>query len=116
MKSITHKRPLGSFIEFTKNESSTVKILIVNSGEEFSLQYHKNRKEFWRVLSGAPTVIIGNEEFTAQKDDEFTVEKGEEHRIKASGEEAQILEISFGEFDEDDIVRIEDKYGRIMNK
>lgn len=113
MKSTTHTRPWGTFIEFTKNELSTVKILVVNPGEEFSLQYHKNRKEFWHVISGNPIIIIGNEEFTAQKGDEFVVEKGEKHRIRAKDVEAQILELSFGEFNEDDIVRVEDKYGRV---
>ncbi len=112
MESIEHTRPWGSFIEFTKNKLSTVKILIVNPGEEFSLQYHKNREEFWYVLSGSPTVIIGNEKFIAEKGDEFIVKKGEKHRISAKDTEVRILEISFGEFDEDDIVRIEDKYGR----
>jgi mannose-6-phosphate isomerase-like protein (cupin superfamily) len=115
MKSITHTRPWGSFIEFTKNKSSTVKILIVNKGEEFSLQFHKKREEFWRVLKGNPTVIIRNEEFIAEEGEEFTIKRGEKHRISAKDTEVQILEISFGEFEEDDIVRIEDKYGRNNN-
>jgi len=113
MKSITHTRPWGSFIEFTKNKPSTVKILVVNKGEEFSLQFHKNREEFWRVLSGTPTIIIGDKEFVAKEGDEFIVKKGEKHRVRAKDKEARILEISFGEFDEGDIVRIEDKYGRV---
>lgn len=112
MKSIKHTRPWGSFIEFTRNEQSTIKILVVNPGEEFSLQYHKDREEFWHVLSGTPTIIIGNEEFTARQGDEFIVKKGEKHRIRAKGAEARVLEISFGKFSEDDIARIEDKYGR----
>jgi len=112
-KSALHTRPWGSFIEFTKNDPTTVKIIIVNPNEEFSLQYHKNREEFWRVLSGNPTITIGDKEFTAKKGDEFIVEKGENHRISAEDTEARILEISFGEFDENDIVRLKDKYGRV---
>lgn len=112
MKSTTQSRPWGSFIEFTQNKPSTVKILIVNAGEEFSLQTHKNREEFWRVISGTPTIIINDKEFTAKEGDEFFVERGERHRISAKDTEARILEISFGEFNEEDIVRIEDKYGR----
>jgi len=112
MKSITHTRPWGSFTLFTKNQSSAVKILVVNQGEKISLQCHRNRQEFWYVLSGTPTVIIGNKEYAARIGDEFIVEKGEKHRISAKDTEARILEISFGEFDEDDVVRIEDKYGR----
>ncbi len=113
MKSTTHTRPWGSFIEFTKNEPSTVKILVVKPGEEFSLQYHENREEFWYVLSGNPTVIIGDKEFSAKEGDEFIVKKREKHRVSAKDIEARILEVSLGEFNEDDIVRIEDKYGRV---
>ncbi|MBU2109764.1 phosphomannose isomerase type II C-terminal cupin domain [Patescibacteria group bacterium] len=113
MKSTTHTHPWGSSIELTKNQPSTVKILVVNPGEEFSLQYHKNREEFWHVLSGTPTIIIGNEEFTAREGDEFIVKKNDKHRISAKDTEVRILEISLGGFNEDDIVRIEDKYGRV---
>lgn len=112
MKSVTHIRPWGSFIEFTKNKLSTVKILVVNPGEEFSLQSHKNREEFWYVLSGMPTITIGNEEFVAQQGEEFIVKKGEKHRISAKDTTVRVLEISSGEFNENDIVRIKDKYGR----
>ncbi len=113
MKSVTHTRPWGSFIEFTKNKLSTVKIIIVKEGEELSLQYHKNREEFWRVLSSTPTVAIGDEEIVVKEGDEFFVKAGEKHRISAKSQEVQILEISFGQFNEDDIVRIKDKYGRV---
>ena len=112
MKSATHTRPWGSFVEFTKNKLSTVKILVINPGEEFSLQFHKNREEFWHILSGAPTITIGNEEFVAKQGEEFIVKKGEKHSISAKDTEVRVLEISFGEFDENDIVRIKDKYGR----
>ena len=113
MKSTTHKRPWGSFIEFTKNEPTTVKILVVHPDEQLSLQYHKNRREFWRILSGAPTLIIGDNELDAKVGDEFVVEVGDLHRITAHDTEVQVLEISYGEFDEDDIVRVEDKYKRV---
>jgi len=115
MKSTTHTRPWGSFIEFTKNKPSTVKILVVAPGEEFSLQYHENREEFWRVLEGEPTIVVGDEEFSAKEGDEFFVGKGKKHRISAKNTEVRVLEISFGEFDENDITRVEDKYGRINN-
>ena len=107
------KRPWGSFRQFTQNEISTVKILDVEDGHKLSLQYHLSRDEFWVVLFGSPKITIGQENISAAKGDEFFVPRKTEHRIEAVGGDARILEIAFGEFDEDDIVRVEDAYGRI---
>jgi mannose-6-phosphate isomerase len=85
----------------------------VHPGEQLSLQYHNHRSEYWRVLKGAPLITIGSHDISAKAGDEFEVPEKTNHRIKAGEEEVEILEISLGEFDEDDIVRLEDKYGRI---
>jgi len=106
------ERPWGGFERFTLNQISSVKILTVKAGEEFSLQKHHNRAEFWRVLSGKGSVVIGDDTFPAHKGDEFFAPPEVNHRITAQ-EEMEILEISLGEFDEEDIVRISDKYNRI---
>jgi len=113
MDSVTTKRPWGSFTRFTNNEVSTVKILHINKGEEFSLQYHTHRQEFWKILKGSPEIIIGNETKYPKEGDEFVIEPNTNHRIYAPVDDVIVLEISKGHFDEDDIVRIEDKYGRV---
>lgn len=110
---IITERPWGNFRQFTDNELTTVKILTVNHGEAFSLQYHEHREEFWKVISGDPEVTIGQNTVTAKAGDEFVVLPKELHRVKAGIEPAVILEISRGNFDESDIVRVEDKYGRV---
>ena len=46
------KRPWGGLEQFTLNEKTTVKILTVKAGKRLSLQYHHNRKEFWKFLAG----------------------------------------------------------------
>ncbi len=112
MEILTTKRPWGSFTRFTNNEPSTVKLINVNAGEQLSLQYHSKREEFWKVLSGSPEIIIGEEKFRAEVGDEFTVKTGMKHRISAPVDAVTILEIAQGEFDEEDIVRLEDKYNR----
>lgn len=109
----TTKRPWGSFTRFTNNEPSTVKLLYVNHGEVLSLQYHNKREEFWKVIKGNPEITIGDEVVGAKEDDEFFIATGVKHRISAPENNVVILEISKGEFDESDIVRIEDKYGRV---
>ena len=113
MNPVTTKRPWGSFTCFTNNELSTVKLLYVNQGEQLSLQYHSKREEFWKVIEGSPEIVIGGEVHNANKGDEFFIPINIEHRIGASKDNVVILEISKGEFDEEDIVRVEDKYGRV---
>jgi mannose-6-phosphate isomerase-like protein (cupin superfamily) len=112
MDSSTTKRPWGSFTRFTNNEPSTVKLLYVNKGEQLSLQYHNHRNEFWRVISGNPEIVVGEETKVAEPGSEFNIPANTNHRIGAPTDDVVILEISTGEFDEEDIVRLEDKYNR----
>lgn len=109
----TTKRPWGSFTRYTNNEVSTVKILCVNKGEEFSLQYHAHRDEFWKILKGQPEITIDDKKYYPKDGEEFLIKAGMDHRINAPVDDVLVLEISKGEFDENDIVRIEDKYGRV---
>ncbi len=113
MNPTTTKRPWGSFTRFTNNEPSTVKILHINKGEEFSLQYHTHRQEFWKIISGSPEVIVDDKTFHPMEGEEFTIAPRMDHRISAPINDVTVLEISTGTFDEDDIVRLEDKYNRI---
>lgn len=113
MKKVIVEKPWGKFEEFTHDEISTVKILSVNPGSSLSLQYHNHRVEFWRVLAGHPLVTIGKEVKKASPGEEFMIKEQEPHRLEAQNDKVQVLEISLGEFDENDIIRIEDKYGRV---
>jgi len=112
MKKITVKRPWGKFEQFCLNEKCTVKILTIKSGEELSLQYHKKREEFWKVVVGKAEIIIGKKVKNAREGDEFVIPKKTKHQAKTGKETVKILEICFGKFDEGDIVRLEDKYHR----
>lgn len=113
MKTFTVKKPWGQFDQFTHNEVTTVKVISINPNSSLSLQYHNNRDEFWRVLSGHPVLIVGEKKINANPGDEFEIPRLEKHRIEAKDDAVQILEISYSaNFDENDIIRIEDKYGR----
>lgn len=114
-KIYTEKRPWGSFTEYVKNEPVTVKIISVKAGESLSLQYHHKREEFWHVLSGEGSVIVGNKKLLAKSGKEFSVPHKTLHRISAKTD-LSILEIATGHFDESDIVRVEDVYGRSSKK
>ena len=105
-------RPWGRFEQFTHNTPSTVKLIYVKPGEELSLQYHHKRREFWRVVAGDPIITLDQEVTQAKAGDEFHVRQGQIHRLAGGESEGVILEIAFGDFDEDDIIRVEDVYGR----
>ncbi len=106
------ERPWGSFERFTKGEISSVKIIRVAPGKRLSLQYHHKRDEFWRVLEGSGTMTVGDAELPAEVGSEFEIPRGAKHRAAAGPEGVVFLEIALGDFDEEDIVRLEDDYGR----
>lgn len=113
MKKYTEKRPWGKFEQFTHNEKSTVKIITVNPKQRLSLQYHKKRKEFWRFLDNPAKVTIGKKTIRVKKGQEVVIPKKTLHTVEAFNKPVRFLEIAFGNFDEDDIVRIKDIYGRV---
>ena len=112
IKIYTEERPWGKFERFTQNEKTTVKIITVKPNEKLSLQYHKQRSEFWRILSGKGNVTVGEKITKAKKEDEFYIPVGVKHTMEGENEGIVCLEIAFGYSDENDVVRLEDKYGR----
>lgn len=107
------KRPWGDFLQFTKEEKTTVKILDIYPGEAISLQYHKLRDEFWYLIRGEVAAIVGAQKKDLKIGDNLYIKKGQKHRlINNSSELAAILEISFGKFQEADEIILEDKYQR----
>lgn len=107
------ERPWGSFRQFTLNDPSTVKIITVKPNEILSLQSHKKRSEFWHIINGDGTVEIGEIKKNTMIGDEHEIQIGEKHRLGAGPNGIQVLEIAVGDFDEEDIVHYEDKYGRL---
>ncbi len=107
------KRPWGKFERYVKNEKCTVKILYINPYSKTSLQMHELRDEFWKVLEGSAQIELEDKIFSASKDDAFQIAKNLKHRIITENESCVIMEISLGEFNENDIQRIEDDYNRL---
>lgn len=107
------ERPWGNFRRFTENTPSTVKIITIKPGEELSLQSHTKRSEFWKVISGSGMYDISGGKHDFYVGDEIFVPIGSKHKLFAGKEGLVVLEIAIGEFDEGDIVRYEDKYGRV---
>ncbi len=112
MEVYLEKRPWGSFEKFNENEQCTVKLLHIKPGSRLSLQYHHKRKEFWKIVKGSATVQVENKQSSLKEGDDIIIPSGAKHRIQASNTGCTVLEISYGSFDENDIVRIEDDYER----
>ena len=106
------EKPWGRFEQFTKQEPVTVKILTINPNECLSLQYHHKREEFWKIISGEGEITLGDSTMSAHEGDEYFIARKQKHTIRAGKVQVRVLEISFGDFDENDIVRLEDKYNR----
>ncbi len=102
-------RPWGTFLNL---DVDRVKILAVKPGEQISYQYHHYRQEMWVVIGGHPSIQINERTLVYDPGDFILIKKGDRHQIIATQEEVFILELSFGDFSEDDIVRLEDKYNR----
>ena len=105
-------KPWGNFEQFTLNQNSTVKIITVNKGQRLSLQRHKNREELWIALDNGLTAEIDGTLNELNIGEKVFIKKGQTHRISSINDGARFLEISLGEFDENDIERLEDDYGR----
>jgi mannose-6-phosphate isomerase-like protein (cupin superfamily) len=89
-----------------------VKILIVKPKQMLSLQKHKKRKEVWYFLTSG-YVQIGKNKKRIEKGRIVRIGKGKAHRLISKNKEVRVLEIAFGSFSQKDIIRLEDKYGRI---
>jgi mannose-6-phosphate isomerase len=110
------ERPWGSFEQLTLNEVTTVKVITVAPGQRLSLQTHVHRGEWWQALDAGLTVQVGEETWEPEIGERIWVSPGQAHRAGNAGSSpVRFLEVAFGTFDEDDIVRLEDDYERDPN-
>ena len=106
-------RPWGMFQRFPHESVSSIKIITLDPGGVLSLQYHKNRSEFWLVLDGGLEMTVGERVWRAEAGEHVWVPAGTHHRARCVGAaKARFFELWIGASEEDDIVRIEDAYGR----
>ncbi|MDB5236915.1 MAG: mannose-6-phosphate isomerase, type [Parcubacteria group bacterium] len=108
-------RPWGSFDRFTSNEASTVKFIRMTAGKRLSLQKHAKRSEFWKVIAGSGIASVDGADREIAVGDEVEIPVGTTHRLAGGPDGITVLEIALGTFDEDDIVRLEDDFGRVAD-
>jgi mannose-1-phosphate guanylyltransferase/mannose-6-phosphate isomerase len=107
-------RPWGSYDSVDGADGFQVKRLIVNPGAVLSLQKHARRAEHWVVVRGKARITRNDDEFDLGVNESTYIAIGDIHRIANPFDEpVHIIEVQCGDYlGEDDIVRIEDKYGR----
>lgn len=106
-------RPWGSFQQFVLNHPVTVKVITVAPGKRLSLQRHEHRGEMWQVLDVPLRITVGERTWDAEPGEMIWIPVGDLHRVENTGEVAgRFLEVAFGTFDEQDIERVEDDFGR----
>ena len=107
-------RPWGYYEVLSDGPTHKVKRIVVNSGKRLSYQYHSKRSEHWFVVSGYGIVTLNDEKIEVGPGSSVDIPVNMKHRIKCISEEPIVfIEIQTGTyFGEDDIVRIEDDFGR----
>lgn len=107
-------RPWGTYQTMDRGERFQTKRIIVKPGGRLSLQKHHHRSEHWIVVAGTAEVTVGDQTSLLQENESTFIPAGTRHRLANPGKvPLHLIEVQCGPYlGEDDIVRIEDEYGR----
>jgi len=115
---IRMSRPWGWYINIEGNDhsGSKVKRICVRPGKRLSLQSHTRRSEHWVIVKGTARVQIGDDMLNLESNHHVYIPKNTLHRIENTGEDIlEFIETQIGDYlGEDDIMRYEDDFGRII--
>ncbi len=108
-------RPWGSYTNLYRGKNFLIKELFVKSNGVLSLQKHFHRSEHWVITQGVPKITLNNKFFLKKPRDTIYIPRGAKHRIENPNKKiVKIMEVQLGSIlKETDIVRYEDKYGRV---
>ena len=116
---IPHMRPWGYYQSLDVGKRHQVKRIVVNPGQRLSLQKHQHRAEHWTVVEGIADITVGMDPAklttkAVKQGEHVYIPKGAIHRMGNSGDAPMtLIEVQVGDYlGEDDIVRLEDDYGR----
>ena len=111
-------RPWGHYTSVVEGNRWQVKRIEVKPGATLSLQMHHHRAEHWIVVKGTAQVEINNKEHLLSENQSTFIPVGSKHRLSNPGKLPLVLiEVQSGSYlGEDDIIRFEDKYGRVNKK
>jgi len=108
------KRPWGWYETISEQPGHKVKRILVNPGQQLSLQKHEHRAEHWVVVEGTAQVTVGTTVLGLTVGQHVDIGQGEIHRLtNITAEPVLIIEVQMGSYlGEDDILRLQDDYGR----
>ena len=107
------ERPWGSFKQYAFNRDCSVNLMTVLPGQRLSLQSHTGRAELWIVIDHGAIVQVGEVERACNAGDEIWIPVNEKHRLSCKGDApVRVLEVAFGNWQQDDIQRYADDYKR----
>ncbi|MEK7820106.1 MAG: mannose-1-phosphate guanylyltransferase/mannose-6-phosphate isomerase, partial [Pseudomonadota bacterium] len=111
---VTVHRPWGTYRTLKMGEQFQVKQITVKPGGALSLQYHHRRAEHWVVVEGRARIVRGEETFVLETNQSTYIPAGIKHRLENPGKTLlHLIEVQSGDYlGEDDIVRLDDHYGR----
>jgi mannose-6-phosphate isomerase len=108
------RRPWGTFTVIDEGEGFKVKRIEVLPGKRLSYQKHSQRAEHWVIISGTAKVTLDDKEIIVLAGEALDIEIGAAHRVENPGAELLVfIEVQRGRYlGEDDIVRLQDDFGR----
>jgi mannose-1-phosphate guanylyltransferase/mannose-6-phosphate isomerase len=108
------ERPWGSFKQYANNRECTVSLMTVKPGQRLSLQSHTGRAELWIVIDDGALVQVGESVRAYRAGDEIWIPANEKHRLacNAGAQPVRVLEVAFGNWQQEDIKRYEDDFKR----
>jgi len=112
---VEESKPWGGFLVLEDCPTHKVKRIWVHPGHRLSYQKHFRRSEHWIILEGRARVTLDGEEILLAQGEAVDIPLEGAHRIENIGEtQLTFIEVQSGDyFGEDDIVRLEDDYGRV---
>ncbi|MCI4626357.1 MAG: mannose-1-phosphate guanylyltransferase/mannose-6-phosphate isomerase [Candidatus Magnetoovum sp. WYHC-5] len=112
----TMYKPWGHFTVLEEGNRFKIKQVVVIPGEALSLQMHHHRSEHWIIVAGTAKVTIADKEMFVHENESVYVPKSTKHRLENPGKiPLALIEVQNGEYlEEDDIIRYDDKYARLI--
>lgn len=109
------RRPWGTFTVLDEGDNFKVKRIEVLPGKRLSYQKHAQRAEHWFVVQGTAKVTLDDRDLTVRAGEAIDIPLGSAHRIENPAEELLVfIEVQRGSYlGEDDIVRLQDDFGRV---
>jgi mannose-6-phosphate isomerase-like protein (cupin superfamily) len=112
------RRPWGTFTVLDEGDGFKVKRIEVLPGKRLSYQKHAQRAEHWVVVNGTAKVTLDDREIIVDTGQALDIAVGSAHRVENPGQELLVfIEVQRGNYlGEDDIVRLQDDFGRAAGK